>query len=164
MSLFQNQYRIASTRLKDWDYTQAGWYFVTICAADRRCHFGRVTDGHVQLSSIGQIVEKEWLRAPEVRPNVALDAHVVMPNHLHGIIVIRHDAPAQSIDTPHKVSLKPGSLGAIVGQVKSICKKRIKAAGTSYFDWQRRFYDHIIRDDEGLSRIRNYIATNPKQW
>jgi REP element-mobilizing transposase RayT len=163
MSLFQNRYRVASARLKGWDYSRAGGYFITICTDKRQCHFGHIADGQMRLSPIGDIVAGEWQRTAELRPNVILDAWVVMPNHLHGIMVIQKDGvpPPTAVSAS---SLKPGSVGAIIGQIKTVCKKRIIASGNRTFDWQPRFHDHIIRDDADLARTREYIINNPVQW
>jgi REP element-mobilizing transposase RayT len=179
MAKFQGRYRIESARLPGWDYRTPGWYFVTICTRDRIPFLGRIVDGHVLLSPIGLIVAKEWQWTPQVRPNIVLDEWVIMPNHLHGIVVIV-DPDVVAVETPRVVVETPrrgvstttttpgrlmaGSLGAIIGQIKSICTKRIRAAGHADFGWQPRFYDHIIRDDAALQRIRTYIANNPKNW
>jgi putative transposase len=183
MTLFKNKYRIESTRLKGWDYAAAGWYFVTLCMRGRECFFGDVKDGEMRLSMIGDIVAEEWQKTEIVRPNVELDEWVVMPNHIHGIIVIKHasvetfrgnvsDPPEETPDhgeTPHrgvstKARLKSGSVGAIIGQFKSVCTKRIWAVKFLAFDWQPRFFDHIIRDEPSLKSIRQYIVDNPAKW
>jgi REP element-mobilizing transposase RayT len=88
MTKFKDKYRVESTRLPGWDYAGAGWYFVTICTWNRECLFGEIVDGEMRLSSIGEIVAEEWQKTPDIRPNVVLDEWVIMPNHLHGIIVI----------------------------------------------------------------------------
>jgi len=171
MEKFRGRYRVDSARLAGWDYRTTGWYFITVCTKDHIPFFGHVMDGEMILSPIGQIVAEEWQRTPEIRPNVMLDAWVIMPNHMHGILVIV-DMPDTSVETPRRgVStgrpggqLMAGSVGAIVGQVKSICTKRIWAAGTTDFAWQGRFHDHIIRNDESLQRIRDYIVSNPAKW
>lgn len=199
MTLFNNKYRIESTRLKDWDYSSAGWYFVKICTYNKECFFGNVIDSPMSLSVIGEIVAAEWLKTPTIRQNVELDAWVVMPNHLHGIVIINN--PDNTVKTPHRgvsntgsptsvsasesfaknesgisgtetrhrrVSTKPrlasGSLGAMVNQFKSVCTKQIRGAGNERFDWQSRFYDHIIRNDKSLKEIREYIFNNPAKW
>ena len=187
MTKFRDRYRVESARLPGWDYRAAGWYFVTVCTRDRYPFFGHVVDGEMILSPIGEIVAEEWLRTPEVRPNVVLDEWIVMPNHLHGIIVIV-DTPdivgtPDTVETPDIVEtprrgvsttaradattesrLMAGSLGAIMGQIKSVCTKRIRAAGYTDFAWQSRFHDHIIRDEKSLQRIRQYIVNNPGTW
>jgi len=177
MTKFKGRYRIESTRLRGWDYAGAGAYFVTICTKDRAPFFGDVVDGDVILSPIGQIVADEWQKTPQIRPYVSLDEWVVMPNHLHGIIIITPvETPRRGVSTttspptpddptPNpKSRLRAGSLGAIVGQIKSTCTKRIWAAGFTDFAWQTRFYDHIVRDEPSLQRIREYIAGNPARW
>ena len=90
MSLFKNKYRIESTRLPNWDYGSAGYYFVTICTKGRDAFFGEIIKGEMGLSRIGEIVSEEWLKTAEIRPNVKIDAWVVMPNHVHLIVVITH--------------------------------------------------------------------------
>jgi REP element-mobilizing transposase RayT len=187
--MFKDRYRIESTRLKGWDYSQAGAYFVTLCTRQRECFFGEVIDREMHLSPIGEIVTAEWQRTPQVRTNVELDEWVVMPNHLHGIIVITHRvATTDGVETFRGVKtfrgvetfravetfrrnvsttnarLKPNSLGSIIGQFKSICTKRIRAAGYAEFDWQERFFDEIIRDEKRLERVRQYIINNPANW
>ncbi len=191
MSLFQNQYRIESTRLQGWDYSRAGMYFVTICTHDRAHFFGEISAGEMQLSPIGEIVAEEWQKTPQIRPNIELDAWVVMPNHLHGIVGITHQIPTvetarRAVSKRRDVSnsrdvetfrrnvstapnaptarLHPNSLGSIIGQFKSVCTKRIWAAGFRDFAWQTRFYDHIIRDEKSLHKIREYIINNVGRW
>lgn len=173
---FAGKYRIASTRLPGWDYRSPGYYFVTICTRHFVPHFGEVVDGRVVLSPVGEIVAEEWLKTEKIRPNVSLDEWVIMPDHLHGIIVIHEsdsvetpqnvETPRRGVSTPGGGSrgLQPGSLGSIIGQFKSICTKRIRAAGHPAFGWQARFYDHVIRSDESLHEIRRYIRDNPLKW
>lgn len=173
MPLFKGRYRIESSRLPGWDYTR-GWYFVTICTA-QRCHFfGSVVDAAMQLSVPGAIVAEEWQRTADVRPYVTLGAWVVMPNHVHAIIAIHADETDEfNVETPRRdVStlnsspsvLRAGSLGAIIGQFKSVATKRIWAAGFADFGWQTRFYDRIIRDQRTLDTIHAYIIANPGRW
>lgn len=162
MTLYKGKYRIESARLPGWDYAGAGWYYVTICTYGQACFLGEVVGGLVILSVAGQIVAEEWSKTPQIRANVALDVWVIMPNHLHGIIVINEvETSRRDVSTG---GLQSGSLGAIVGQFKAVCTKRIWAAGYRDFRWQARFYDHIIRDDGDLNRIREYIQNNPAQW
>ena len=89
MTLFKGKYRVESARLRGWDYTSAGWYFVTLCTRNRECVLGEIVNGVVHLSPIGELVAREWLKTEQVRVNVALDEWVIMPNHVHGIIVIK---------------------------------------------------------------------------
>jgi putative transposase len=131
------------------------------------------------MSPIGVIVEEEWRKTKHIRGSVELDAYVVMPNHIHGIIVIKKSfvettGPVVSYpsETTHRVvstrnktkTLKPNSLGSIVGQFKSVCTKRIRATGFDDFTWQPGYYDHVVRDEHDLQRIREYIRLNPERW
>jgi putative transposase len=164
-----------SIRLKGYDYTQAGAYFVTICTKDRACLFGDVADGVMRLNQMGHIVRQCWLAIPNHVPHVLLDEFVVMPNHVHGILVIMpthdvgatHASPLQNDDTSTRPrGPQPRSVASIVGSFKSAAAKRINEhRGTPGAPiWQRNYYEHIIRDDESLNLIRNYIADNPLRW
>ncbi|MDH5297028.1 MAG: transposase [Nitrospirota bacterium] len=160
------RYRSHSIRLPWWDYSQAGGYFVTICTQDRQCVLGEIVEGSVVLSPAGLIVEEEWRRTATVRQHVCLDDFVVMPNHIHGIVVLTGDPGKTSqLDvSTKKANLKPNSLGAIIGQFKSVSTKRIRGAGFPKFGWQARFYEHLIRDEPSLGNIRQYIVDNPAKW
>lgn len=122
----------------------------------------------MNLSDIGVIIDEEWRKTELIRPYVTLDRYVIMPDHFHGIITIRHRDDA--VETPcHGVSTnnqkwKPGCLGAVIHQFKRACTVRIRATGCVDFAWQPRFHDSIIRDDRALENIRMYIANNPAQW
>lgn len=184
MKKYLNKYRISSTRLATWDYTNPGCYFVTVCTAHRIPYLGEVVRGEIHLSEVGKIVAEEWLRTGQIRPNVELDAWVIMPNHLHGIICIietprqgvsitthQGPIPIQDISSPQRgISIgtnpkwKPNSLGSIINQFKSACTRRIRASIDPDFTWQSRYYDRIIRDDKSLAAIRKYILNNPPNW
>lgn len=160
-----------SIRLKDYDYSQAGAYFVTICAWNRECAFGEIIDGEMQLNEWGEVVALCWDEIPIHFPNVELDAFVIMPNHVHGIIIIpdsveaRHASPLQQ-KTEIPRGIKRKSLGAIVGSFKSATTKRINQIRSNPGApvWQRNYYEHIIRDEEDLHDILEYIAGNPVKW
>lgn len=118
------------------------------------------------LSAMGEIAAEEWYKTAQIRPNVELDEWIVMPNHIHGIIIIKNQ-PVETETFHRNVStprLKSDSLGAIVGQFKSVCTKRIREAGFYSFGWQTRFHDHIIREQLSLENIRKYIVNNPSKW
>jgi REP element-mobilizing transposase RayT len=112
------------------------------------------------LSPAGEIAVEEWQRTAVVRPNVVLDAWVVMPNHIHGILFLTNDARHD----PGVAALHAHSLGIIIGQFKGSCTRRIRASGDLGFAWQDRYYDHIIRSSHALERIQAYIYNNPTQW
>ena len=168
-----DQHHRRSIRLKNYDYTQPGAYFVTICTHQRTSLFGQVVDGEMAVNELGEIVRQEWFCTAQVRPYVKLfaDEFVVMPNHIHGIIWItnhvgaqRDCAPTPRGSTPNNVA--PGSLGAIIRAFKSAATKRINIhRGTPGAPvWQRNYYEHIIRNDRALHTIRRYIANNPMRW
>ncbi len=177
-----------SIRLPHYDYAAEGAYFVTICVQDRECLFGEVVDGEMVLSEAGRIVDEAWNNLSRRFPFVDLDAFVVMPNHIHGIVVFREDegaassaptwsAPAvgallaaPSSAPPHSVR-PPGkparpTLGQIMRAFKSIsaisANRLLGRQGQPL--WQRNYYEHIIRDDDDPDRIREYIHTNPAMW
>ena len=147
--------RRSSPRLTGFDYSQEGYYFVTACTRNQQQRFGTVTDGVMYLSPIGEIVANEWLAIPSYETHVHLDAWVVMPNHLHGIISIHAVGDEQSHGLSTIVS---GFKGRVSRQVNQMPQPE----GISL--WQRSFYDHVIRTDADLDRIREYIANNPARW
>lgn len=179
-----------SIRLKGYDYSQAGAYFITICTHNRECLFGEIIDGQMHLNEIGKIVESEWLKTAEIRDEVELDAFTVMPNHVHGIIVITGNAgttePVGAHGGAPNVNMiaddwgsdtvgadgrpplrrQPKSLGSIIAGFKSTATKQIneirRIPGAPV--WQRNYYEHIIRNEKALYRIQRYIIENPQQW
>ena len=159
-----------STRLRGYDYSQSGAYFVTLCVQNRQSVFGKVTNGRMISSEAGHMVEEEWLKTPAVRPQVQLDEFVVMPNHFHGIIMIGNESGTVGATRRVAPTIGPpagpmvGSIGAMMAQFKSIATKRMRALGHSSFAWQRNYYEHIVRDEDSLNRIREYILTNPLRW
>lgn len=158
-----------SIRLPAYDYRRAGGYFVTTCTQGRACLFGEVIGGQMRLNDRGRIADEEWRRTAEVRENVRLDAFVIMPNHMHGIIVIvdndRRDT-ARRVPTREFGDPVSGSLPTIIGAYKSAVTKRINhlrgISGETV--WQRNYYDHVIRNRDDLYRIRRYIQENPARW
>ncbi len=159
-----------SYRLPGHDYRLPGWYFVTVCTQNRECHFGDIVDGRMRLSSIGRIVRDEWRRTARIRRNVSLDEFTIMPNHIHGIIVIDNDGThcrdeARLVPTGNRISPYANSLAAIVGSFKSACTKSIRTFHPNApFAWQPRYHDHLLRDADELERTRWYIRTNPERW
>ncbi|MGQ9925797.1 MAG: transposase [Chloroflexaceae bacterium] len=166
-----------SIRLKGYDYTQAGAYFVTICTQDRACLFGEVVDGEMRLNDAGQIVQTAWDELPNHYPNVELDEFVVMPNHVHRIIVIvgagavgagavGASAVGAGLKPAPTIPVKRHGLAEIVRALKTFSARRInetrRTPGVPV--WQRNYYEHIIRDDDSLDRIRQYILDNPLRW
>lgn len=171
MTFFQGKYRIESARLRDWDYGSRGSYFVTICTRNRRCVFGRVVDGQMELSEIGKIASCELEDIPRHYDNVSVDEHVVMPNHVHAIIVIDGDhtfslSPRAREVSSYRTTFSPaaGSLSAIIRSFKAGVTLRCRERGLAQFVWQSRFHDHLLRGDEVIGAVREYIWNNPGNW
>ena len=178
-----------SIRLKRYDYAAAGAYFVTICLQGPDCLLGQIAEGQIRLTAAGEMIARHWLALPTRFSSVDLDAFIVMPNHLHGIIVIHDDplvgedlgpapdadaepsaAPARDTPSSDADAGRP-TLGQIVGSFKSITTNAysdgVRAHGWPSFHgrlWQRNYYEHIIRNDRALAAIRQYIHDNPANW
>ncbi|HEX9750907.1 MAG TPA: transposase [candidate division Zixibacteria bacterium] len=156
-----------SLRLRDYDYAQPGAYFVTVCAYRQQHTFGTIDGEKTSLNDYGLIVRDEWLKTGTLRPGIQLDEYVIMPSHLHGIIVIppsTEEGTARRAPTPEAFGRPvPGSIPTIVRSFKSAVTRRVceEAGGQRIAVWQRGFYDHIIRTEADLHRIRGYIRTNP---
>jgi len=169
-----------SIRIPGYDYAEAGAYFITICTSRRIALFGEVIGGRMSLNRLGEIASACWRAVPFHFDNVTLDASVVMPNHIHGILAIRtgeafgtSPEPKEQILLPNASPLRtaprgtaPGSVAAIIQNYKSISARRINRwRGTPTLPvWQRNFYEHVVRDEEDLGRIREYILANPAAW
>jgi putative transposase len=172
MTLFREKYRVESARKPYWDYTLPAWYFVTICTRNRRIHFGRVANGTVHLSPAGMYVAACWQEIPTHHPNVTIDEFIVMPNHVHGIVVIggperlpelRKRENIRRVLALSSVHPKTGSLGAIVGSFKASVTYWCGTHNLK-FGWQPRFHDRIIRGKNSLQAVREYIRANPMNW
>ena len=193
--LFNNKYNIDSTRLKNWDYSSSGLYYVTIVTEDRMNYFGKIVDNAVAFNEIGQIVLKYWNEIPDHFTNVKLDEFIIMPNHIHGIIeIVNDDTKRDSVETQHfashntkssyghttnkinvgikketqdvaslrnrnKFGPQSKNLGSIIRGFK-VSVKKYSTMHNIPFAWQSRFYDHIIRNDEELNNVREYIRNN----
>jgi putative transposase len=191
-SLFREKYRNESFRMTGHDYASGGKYFITICTRGMIPYFGIISCGKMKLSQTGQIANETWLDLPKHFPNVTLDEFVVMPNHIHGIIIIEpshvgtlhattlpppptsQPAPQMSQPPPpnipgtknvfmSSISPKPGSLPAVIRSYKSAVSKTVHIIDPD-FSWQPRYWDHFIRSDQELCRIRQYIINNPEKW
>ena len=161
------EHRRRSVRLKGFDYARAGAYYVTVCVQGRRNLFGEVVDGTMRLNEFGHIAAEEWLRTGELRPRIRLDAFVVMPNHIHGILAIDGEGTQQRAPTTERFGIPTSdSIPTIVRLFKSATTTRINRArnlpGTAV--WQRNYYEHVIRNDRDWNRVRAYIRENPEQW
>jgi len=183
-----------SIRLQGYDYSQNGAYFITLCAQDRKPIFGKIVNGEMQLSQFGIIVRDEWLKTSEMRKNIEMDEFIVMPNHFHGIIVIDDGGWArlemngaadlgtgtESTGTVHRAPTpaierfgKPTSntIPTIIRGFKAAVTKQINTiqinAGVYNMPeriWQKNYYEHVIRSEASLNKIREYIMSNPLNW
>ena len=197
----KNKYNRRSIWLKNYDYTLPGAYFITICTYNRQCLFGEIVDGEMTLNEFGEIVKTEWQKTGILRPNIDVNTFIVMPNHLHGILIItdnddlyhhrnrdrnRRDT-LQRVSTESESELELGmgmesgmgmgtieqfgkptknSIPTIVRLFKSTVTKQInqirQTPGIPV--WQRNYYEHIIRNDDELNKIPEYIINNPLTW
>ncbi len=165
-----------SIRLRGYSYSSPGAYFVTICTREKDCLLGSIRNHEIHLNSYGHIVKEEWLRSASIRKEIQLDSYTIMPNHLHGIVVLTENNVLQppmatsesEIQTDSLIQKGPArhSLGAFIAGFKSSTTKRINGLrGTPGISvWQRNYYEHIIRNARSFDKIRLYIDENPLRW
>jgi len=181
---FNGIYRIQSARLKNWDYSWNAIYFITICTQDREFLFGDITDGKMVLSEIGEIAKTYWEEIPQHFPFAELNEFVVMPNHIHGIIIINNSGKEKDnigreainrVSTINSISTERGGITGLknpmlsdnLSKIIRWYKGRVSFESRKIhadFGWQARFHDHIIRTDESFQKIRDYINNNPMTW
>jgi len=151
-----------SIRLKEYDYSQAGAYFATVCTKFRKTIFGEIINGIMQMNDSGLVIAETWHWLSEQYPYVELDTWVVMPNHFHGILFLLDDRRGGSRTAP--TNRKP--LGRLIGAFKTVSTKRINIIrGTPGQPvWQRNYYEHVIRNEIDMEEIREYIQNNPLKW
>jgi REP element-mobilizing transposase RayT len=164
-----------SIRLRGYDYSAEGVYFITIVCKDRLHWFGEVIDSEMHPSDAGKIVEEEWLRCAELRSEITLDAYVVMPNHFHGIVVIgepliplagMHGRGVwpYALTEPSSFQSPSKTIGSLVRAFKGSCTTRIRKHIKADFAWLRGYHDRIIRNQAELQKIQDYIQNNPSRW
>ena len=177
-----------SIRLQGYDYTRQGAYFVTICTRNRACLLGDIVEGRMHLSEAGRLAQVAWEYLPHHYPHVQIDVWVIMPNHMHGIVILTKEQatdddmrvgadPKTDVGAISKINVGAGfkpaptiptrhGLSEIVRAFKTFSARRINAlhntVGAPF--WQRNYYEHIIRNQSALDRIRQYIADNPARW
>ena len=174
--------RKPTQRLPGYDYSKSNYYFVTLCTKDKKEWFGAVMNNQMVLDEIGKIIKQQWIWLADQYPYVVPDQYVIMPNHLHGIVVINQQKKGHStgkianslkdklqflkeISRPvANNDMKIKSLSSLIGAFKTTSSKLIHHKGFKEFAWQRSFYDHIIRSDGALDNIREYIINNPLNW
>ncbi len=183
-----------SIRLQGYDYSQNGAYFITLCAQDRKPIFGKIVNNEMQLTPFGDIVRAEWLKTAEMRKNIEMDEFVVMPNHLHGIIVIDDGIGRGAMPRAQDIEESTGTLqraptsaptpiierfGQPTSNTIPTILRGFKAAVTKQINtiqinagkynkperiWQKNYYEHVIRNEVSLNKIREYIMSDPLHW
>jgi putative transposase len=164
MAYHPNVHHRKSIRLKNYDYSQAGYYFITLCTHEQLPLFGEILDGKMLLNEAGEITEKCWLAIPEHFPSVEVNEFVIMPNHVHGVIAI---VGAKNVGAKNLLPLQHGTsktIGSIVRGFKIGVTKWFRTHTEISTVWQRNYYEHIIRNEDAHLKIVEYIRTNPQQW
>lgn len=164
-------------RFQGYDYSQEGLYFVTLCCWDKVCRFGKVQIGEMVLNEMGEIARTEWLKTEQIRQNVELGEFIIMPNHMHAIIIINNNIAVGAncirpdVDVQNGVCNTPlqspsHTIGAIIRGYKSAVTRQIKLmyGMQDIRIWQRNYYEHIIRNDHSYQNISDYIKSNPSNW
>ena len=180
--IFNNQYRVPSTRLQNWDYSWDGYYFITICTKNKEEYFGKIENGNMILSPLGAIADILWYEIKNHAKNIKLDAFVIMPNHIHGILILSGNN-TNTVETRHALSPNhdnhtisqktigqqrfqnqgKNSISSIVGGYKSAVTKHAHRLNFN-FAWQSRFYENIIQNEDRYRQIVNYVHQNPLKW
>jgi putative transposase len=163
---FKNKYRIQTNRLAGYDYSQNGFYFVTICTKNREHYFGEIINeesdnAYLNSTAIGLIANEYWQSIPQHYPFTVLDEYIIMPNHLHGVIGIAKGELTKW--KSNEFGIQSQNLAAIIRGFKSTVKQYANERNID-FHWQSRFHDHIIKDDKSMMAVRNYIINNPDNW
>ncbi len=169
-----------SIRLKEYDYSQNGLYFITICTRNSECIFGEIVEGEMVLTDAGRITRQCWLCIPEHYPDSKLHEYVVMPNHVHGIIQIyKETVGVQDLEPKNKPKVRvqnfeplqnkyqkiiPGSIGSIIRGFKVGVTKWFRQNKKVFNVWQRNYYEHVIRNERSYYEISEYIMNNPAMW
>ena len=169
MPFYPQKHHRRSIRLRNYDYSQVGAYFITVCTWNKECLLGSIENGEITLNEYGMIVEKEWLMTEKMRSNIRMDKYIVMPNHFHGIIIINTNCRGTLQRAPTKEQFgRPisNSIPTIIRLFKSTTTKQInQIRNTPGIPlWQRNYYEHIIRNEKALENIRRYIEVNPLLW
>jgi putative transposase len=161
-----------SVRFPHYDYSSIGTYFLTLCAHEHQCLLGEIADGIMSLSDYGRIVEREWCRTSEIRPELRLGDFVAMPNHIHGIVhIVENDGAHCRAALPEVYSRgtrerEPHSISSFVAGFKAYTTKLangIRATPGARL-WQPNYFEHVIRNDKQLERACRYIQDNPRRW
>lgn len=153
-------------RLKDYDYSQNGFYFVTICTKNREEFFGEIKDEEMILNEYGEIAKNCWLEITDHFQNAEFDEFIIIPNHIHGIVIIANDMDVGNADLRSLQQQRTKMyIPKIIHGIKSSVTRKIRGKYNDFnFGWQKSYYDHIICDEKSLDNIRQYIVDNPLKW
>lgn len=151
-------------RLNKYSYSINGHYYITVCTQNRREIFGIIENDHIIINQYGEIVKNTWFKIPEHFHNVELDEFIIMPNHIHGIIIINNPVGTGHALSSNDKNTKNNNLSVIVESFKSTITKQINQINNNEFKWQRSFHDHTIRTTDSLNNIRKYMLNNPATW
>ena len=169
--LYKNKYKITSNRLQGYDYASEGAYFITVCTAKHICEFGKIVNSEMLLNNYGKIIQTEWFKTEQIRKNVSLGAFCVMPNHFHTVFFIdnpvlpqKNNKIPQTFGYKNSFGRQKNNTASLIAGFKAACTKQIIQAGNKSFAWQQNYYDHIIRNQNELTKIENYIRSNPQNW
>lgn len=163
MERFQNTYRIESTRLKGWDYSSPAWYYVTICTDERRYFFGDISDGDasVRLTTLGRIADKFFEEIPNHFPFAKIEAHVIMPNHVHGLL--RFDGAKSHETKSNSFGPQSKNLASVIRGYKGAVQT-FATMNRMPFKWQSSYHCRIVKSRKRVEIISNYIKSNPAKW
>lgn len=176
MDKYQDKYRISSARLQNWNYGDSAAYFITICTKNREHFFGEIVNGKMKKNAIGILAENEWIKTVDLRSdmNIELGLFVIMPNHLHAIIIIGENqfnkqSSLQNGQAFHEQYLnkfgpQSKNLSSIIRGFKSSVTIQTRNINSDYFAWQPLFHEHIIRTNKTFDKIQHYIFNNPLSW
>ncbi len=153
-------------RLMGFDYSNSGFYFVTICSYNKECIFGQIINSEMNLNEYGEIVKNSLLESEKIRKEITLDFFIIMPNHIHLVLIIANETNIVLDSNPKTSNLKPKSLSSFVIGFKSSVTKQINLIReiNNYPVWQRNYYEHIVRNEVELNKIIEYIINNPLKW
>ncbi len=151
-------------RLRNYDYSSCGLYFITIAIRNKKCLFGKIENVEMQYTELGKIALLNWQEIPNHYKQIKLHDYVVMPNHIHGILEILPQENEKEKECNAFSKTVKGSISSIIGKYKASVTRWCNKNGYSHFKWQERFYDHVIQNEKSYDFISDYIITNPQNW
>ena len=164
MKIQMKNYKINSMRLKNWDYSSSGWYFITICTQNKIHYFSDISKLNLQKNTLGEIADKFWKEIPIHFPFIELGEYIIMPNHLHGLLYVNNQELNPIILHDKKnISPQKGDISTVIRSYKGIVTQTIRNTNKK-FKWQSGYYDNVIKNEQALIATAQYIRENPKRW